>query len=86
MKTSAIVIKLTYPILLLALLAAGAGIFWQRPGSPSEITPLRGYARALTLFSNLRGCRLRPCQSAPQRFQGLGLPTAVSRTRQADDD
>lgn len=42
MKTSPIVIKLTYPILLLALLAAGAGIFWQRPGSPSEITTLRG--------------------------------------------
>lgn len=42
MKTSAIVIKLTYPILLLALLAAGTGIFWQRPGSPSEITTLRG--------------------------------------------
>lgn len=42
MKTSAIVIKLTYPILLLALLAAGAGIFWPRPGSPSEITTLRG--------------------------------------------
>lgn len=42
MKTSAIVIKLTYPILLLALLAAGAGIFWQRPGAPSEITTLRG--------------------------------------------
>jgi hypothetical protein len=42
MKTSDIVIKSTYPILLLALLAAGAGIFWQRPGSPSEITTLRG--------------------------------------------
>ena len=42
MKTSAIVIKLTYPILLLALLAAGAGIFWPRTGSPSEITTLRG--------------------------------------------
>jgi hypothetical protein len=37
-----IVIKLTYPILLLALLAAGVGLFWQRPGSPSEITTLRG--------------------------------------------
>jgi hypothetical protein len=42
MKTSAIVIKLTYPILVLALLAAGTGLFWQRPGSPSEITTLRG--------------------------------------------
>ncbi|MFZ5819392.1 MAG: hypothetical protein ACOYYJ_05780 [Chloroflexota bacterium] len=42
MKTSAIVIKLTYPILLLALLAAGAGIFWQRPGSASEVTTLYG--------------------------------------------
>jgi hypothetical protein len=47
MKTSTIVIKLTYPILLLALLAAGAGIFWQRPGSPSEITTLRGETFAL---------------------------------------
>jgi hypothetical protein len=42
MKTRSVVIKLTYPILLLALLAAGAGIFWQRPGSRSEITTLRG--------------------------------------------
>lgn len=42
MKTSNIVIKLTYPILLLALLAAGAGIFWQRPGSASEVTTLHG--------------------------------------------
>jgi hypothetical protein len=42
MKTSAIVIKLTYPILLLALLAAGTGLFWERPGHPSEITTLRG--------------------------------------------
>jgi hypothetical protein len=42
MKTSPIVIKLTYPILLLALLAAGAGIFWQRSGAPSEFTTLRG--------------------------------------------
>jgi hypothetical protein len=42
MKTSNIVIKLTYPILLLALLAAGAGIFWPRPGSASEVTTLHG--------------------------------------------
>jgi hypothetical protein len=42
MKTSAIVTKLTYPILLLALFAAGTGIFWQRPGNPVEITTLRG--------------------------------------------
>jgi hypothetical protein len=42
MKTSALVIKLTYPILLLALLAAGAALFWQRPGSPAQITTLRG--------------------------------------------
>jgi len=42
MKTSNIVIKLTHPILLLALLAAGAGLFWQRPGSASEVTTLRG--------------------------------------------
>ena len=42
MKTSPIVIKLTYPILLLALLAVGTGLFWQRPGAPSEFTTLRG--------------------------------------------
>jgi hypothetical protein len=41
MKTSPIVIKLTYPILLLGLLAVGTGIFWQRPGALSEFTTLR---------------------------------------------
>ena len=42
MKAHSTVIKLTYPILVLALLAAGAGIFWPRPGSPSEFVTLRG--------------------------------------------
>jgi hypothetical protein len=42
MKTTNTVIKLTYPILLLALIAAGAGIFWQRPGEAYQFTTLHG--------------------------------------------
>lgn len=42
MKTVNMVIKLTYLILLLALIAAGAGLFWQTPGKSSEFTTLRG--------------------------------------------
>jgi hypothetical protein len=42
MKTTSIVLKLTYPIVLLALIAAGAGVFWQGTGDPYLFTTLRG--------------------------------------------
>jgi hypothetical protein len=42
MRTTNIVIKLAYPIIFLALIASMAGLFWQRPGNPTEFTTLRG--------------------------------------------
>jgi hypothetical protein len=42
MKTTSIVLKLTYPIVLLALIAAGAGVLWQGSGNSYPFTTLRG--------------------------------------------
>jgi hypothetical protein len=42
MKTTRIAIKLAYPIILLALIAAGTGIFWQGSGDAYAFTTLRG--------------------------------------------
>jgi len=42
MKTQKIVLRLSYLIILLTLLAVGAGIFWQGEGEPYPFTTLRG--------------------------------------------
>lgn len=42
MKTSKILVRLSILIVLLSLIAAGAGVFWQGEGSSYEFTSLRG--------------------------------------------
>jgi hypothetical protein len=42
MKTTNTLIKLACSIALLALIAAAAGVFWQKPGNSHEFTTLRG--------------------------------------------
>ncbi|MBN1890732.1 MAG: hypothetical protein JW850_22245 [Thermoflexales bacterium] len=58
MKTTHTVIKLAYPIILLALIAAGGGIFWQGSGDAYAFTTLRGetvqvYGRGLYRYDTL---------------------------------
>jgi hypothetical protein len=42
MKPSNVVVRLSLLVGLLALLAAGAGLFWPAPGSPFTVTTVRG--------------------------------------------
>lgn len=58
MKTSKTVIRLALPIVLLMLIAAGAGVFWQGSGQPYPFTTLRGetvqvYGRGLYHYDTL---------------------------------
>ncbi|NTV64732.1 MAG: hypothetical protein HGA65_14535 [Oscillochloris sp.] len=60
MKPSGVIVGLAALIAVLALIAAGAGLFWQEAGSPLTFTTLRGqtvelYGRYLTVSQLLAG-------------------------------
>ncbi|MBX0330536.1 hypothetical protein K2Z83_23040 [Oscillochloris sp. ZM17-4] len=84
MKPSSIIIGLAALIAALALIAAGAGLFWQAGGSPFTVTTLRGqtvtmYGQGLYRFdTRFMGAGNRGTDAVTL---ALGIPLLIMATR-----
>jgi hypothetical protein len=80
MKTSKTVVRLSCLIIVLALVAAGTGLFWQDGGSPFAFTTLHGrtvqiYGQGLYHYDTVASAAQEQGQDAVTLF--LGIPVLV---------